>query len=215
LSQASKLTSARVAGIVPQPLHWNRPLQSPVWQWPTPLLLKVQPVRPQNRVLRLLGVLIVTLWPGRSTQPVAASGVLGFGAAATQIVCDSLLTNVTARRGALAAGCDAAVTVAAVAAAGVAVTAVARGAALAPVTGPASPAVIAVSIAAVPTALITVLRNRPGRGRFIPSNITGILHVVVRSSIGDGRRHREITENGSRFCAGRCRGRGPGRVVCP
>jgi hypothetical protein len=138
--------------------------------------------------------------------------VLGFGAAATQIVCDSLLTNVTARRGALAAGCDAAVTVAA---AGVAVTAVARGAALAPATGPDSPAVIAVSIAAVPTALITVLRNRPGRGRFIPSNITGILHVVVRSSIGDGRRHREITENGSRFCAGRCRGRGPGRVVCP
>jgi hypothetical protein len=51
----------------------------------------------------LFGVLMVTLRPGRSTQPVAASGVLGLGAAATQIVCDISLTNVTRRRGPLAA----------------------------------------------------------------------------------------------------------------
>ena len=96
------MTSASVAGIVPQPLHLNRPPQSPVWQWPTPWLLNEQPVRPQNRVFRLFGVLIVTLCPGRSVQPVVASGVLGLGAAATQIVCDISLTNVTLRRGALA-----------------------------------------------------------------------------------------------------------------
>jgi hypothetical protein len=42
-------------------------------------------------------VRIVTLCPAGSTQPVAASGVLGFGAAATQIVCRVLLTNVTRR----------------------------------------------------------------------------------------------------------------------
>jgi hypothetical protein len=97
LSQASKLTSASVAGIVPQPLHWNRPPQSPVWQCPTPLW-KTQPVRPQNRVFRLFGVLIVTLFPGGSTQPLAASGVLGLGAAATQMVSFVRLTNVTSRR---------------------------------------------------------------------------------------------------------------------
>ena len=68
----------------------------------------MQPVRPQNRVFRLFGVLMVTLWPGRSIQPVAASGVLGLGAAATQIVCDISLTKVTRRRGALATteGCE-------------------------------------------------------------------------------------------------------------
>src|ERR1700678_305344 len=65
-SQASKWTSARVAGIVPQPLHWNSPPQSPVWQWPTPALSKTQPVRPQNRVLRLFGVVMVTLCPAGS-----------------------------------------------------------------------------------------------------------------------------------------------------
>jgi hypothetical protein len=97
------LTSASVAGIVPQPLHWNRPPQSPVWQRPTPWRLNTQPVRPQNRVFRLFGVLMVTLRPGLSTQPVAASGVLGSGAAATQIVCDISLTNVTRRRGPVAA----------------------------------------------------------------------------------------------------------------
>src|SRR5580692_5933557 len=84
--------------MVPQPLHWNRPPQSPVWQWPTPALSKTQPVRPQNRVFRLFGVVIVTLCPAGSTHPVAASGVLGLGAAATQIVCDIWLTNVTRRR---------------------------------------------------------------------------------------------------------------------
>src|ERR1700733_14475245 len=42
--------------------------------------------------------MMVTLCPAGSTQPVAASGVAGLGAAATQIVCDILLTNVTRRR---------------------------------------------------------------------------------------------------------------------
>jgi hypothetical protein len=69
--------------------------------------LNAQPVRPQNRVFRLFGVLMVTLCPGRSTQPVAASGVLGLGAAATQIVCDISLTNVTRRRVPLAAAAPA------------------------------------------------------------------------------------------------------------
>jgi len=46
---------------------------------PSPALLKTQPVRPQNRVFRLFGVLIVTLRPAGSTQPVAASGVAGLG----------------------------------------------------------------------------------------------------------------------------------------
>ena len=55
-------------------------------------------MRPQNRVFRLFGVVIVTLCPTGSTQPVAASGVLAFGAAATQIVCRIRLTNVTRRR---------------------------------------------------------------------------------------------------------------------
>src|ERR1700721_3611 len=63
-----------------------------------PALSKTQPVRPQNRVLRLFGVVMVTLCPAASTQPVAASGVAGLGAAATQTVCDILLTNVTRRR---------------------------------------------------------------------------------------------------------------------
>jgi hypothetical protein len=45
----------------------------------------------------LFGVVIVTLCPAGSTQPVAASGVLALGAAATQIVCDIRLTNVTRR----------------------------------------------------------------------------------------------------------------------
>jgi hypothetical protein len=40
----------------------------------------------------------VTLCPAGSTQPVAASGVAELGAAATQIVCDIWLTNVTRRR---------------------------------------------------------------------------------------------------------------------
>src|ERR1700744_4289128 len=83
--------------MVPQPLHWNRPPQSPVWQCPVPALLKTQPVRPQKRVFRLFGVVIVTLCPGGSTQPVAASGVLALGAAATQIVWAIWLTNVTRR----------------------------------------------------------------------------------------------------------------------
>src|SRR6516225_42391 len=83
--------------MVPQPLHWNRPPQSPVWQCPVPALPKTQPVRPQKRVFRLFGVVIVTLCPAGSTQPVAASGVLALGAAATQIVCDIWLTNVTRR----------------------------------------------------------------------------------------------------------------------
>jgi hypothetical protein len=39
----------------------------------------------------------VTLCPAGSTQPVAASGEVALGAAATQIVCDILLTNVTRR----------------------------------------------------------------------------------------------------------------------
>jgi hypothetical protein len=39
----------------------------------------------------------VTLCPAGSTQPVAASGVFAFGAAATQMVCDIWLTNVTRR----------------------------------------------------------------------------------------------------------------------
>jgi len=43
------------------------------------------------------GVLMVTLCPGSSTQPVAASGVLALGAAATQMVCGIWLTNVTRR----------------------------------------------------------------------------------------------------------------------
>src|SRR6202161_159391 len=84
--------------MVPQPLHWNRPPQSPVSQCPTPALLKTQPVRPQSRVFRLFGVVMVTLCPAGSTQPVAASGVAELGAAATQIVCDIRLTNVTRRR---------------------------------------------------------------------------------------------------------------------
>src|ERR1700761_7428482 len=83
--------------MVPQPLHWNRPPQSPVWQCPVPALLKTQPVRPQKRVFRLFGVVIVTLCPGGSTQPLAASGVLALGAAATQIVGAIWLTNVTRR----------------------------------------------------------------------------------------------------------------------
>jgi hypothetical protein len=44
-----------------------------------------------------LGTVIVTRWPGSSTQPVTASGWAGFCAAATQIVCRILLTNVTKR----------------------------------------------------------------------------------------------------------------------
>src|SRR5579871_3069923 len=95
--QASKLTSASVAGIVPQPLHWNRPPQSPVWQCPVPALLNTQPVRPQNRVFRLLGAVMVTLCPAGRTQPVAASGEVALGAAATQMVCAMWLTNVTRR----------------------------------------------------------------------------------------------------------------------
>lgn len=54
-------------------------------------------MRPQNRVFRLFGVVIVTLCPAGSTQPVAASGVAALGAAATQIVSVILLTNVTRR----------------------------------------------------------------------------------------------------------------------
>src|ERR1700743_290345 len=96
-SKASKLTSPAVAGMVPQPLHGNRPPQSPVWQCPVPAPLKTQPVRPQKRVFRLFGVVIVTLCPAGTTQPVAASGVLARGAAATQIVCGIWLTNVTRR----------------------------------------------------------------------------------------------------------------------
>jgi hypothetical protein len=46
----------------------------------------------------LFGVVMVTLCPAGSTQPVAASGVAALGAAATQIVCDIWLTNVTRRR---------------------------------------------------------------------------------------------------------------------
>ena len=58
---------------------------------------KTQPVRPHKRVFRLFGVVIVTLCPAGSIQPVAASGVLALGAAAIQIVCDIWLTNVTRR----------------------------------------------------------------------------------------------------------------------
>src|ERR1700733_10282466 len=94
---ASTSTSPSTLGSVPQPLHWNRQPPSPVWQCPTPALSKTQPVRPQKRVFRLFGVVMVTLCPAGSTQPVAASGVLALGAAATQIVCDIRLTNVTRR----------------------------------------------------------------------------------------------------------------------
>ena len=40
---------------------------------------------------------MLTLWPAGSTQPVAASGCAASGEAATQIVCDTRLTNVTTR----------------------------------------------------------------------------------------------------------------------
>jgi hypothetical protein len=46
----------------------------------------------------LFGVVIVTLCPAGSTQPVASSGEVALGAAATQMVCDMSLTNVTSRR---------------------------------------------------------------------------------------------------------------------
>jgi hypothetical protein len=59
--------------------------------------LKTQPVRPQNRVFRLFGAVIVTLWPAGSTQPVADSGELALGAAATQIVSAMWLVKVTRR----------------------------------------------------------------------------------------------------------------------
>lgn len=65
----------------PQPLHWNRPPQSPVWQCPVPALPNTQPVRPQKRVFRLSGAVMVTLWPAGSTQPVAESGEVALGAA--------------------------------------------------------------------------------------------------------------------------------------
>ena len=86
--------SARVAGMAPLPVHWNRPAQSPVWQCPVPWW-NTQPVRPQNRPFQWLGTVMVRVCPGGSTQPVAASGCAGFCAAATQTVWRTRLTNVT------------------------------------------------------------------------------------------------------------------------
>ena len=90
--------------MVPHPVHWKRPPQSPVAQWPVPLALKAHPVRPQNRLFQCSGTVIVTLCPTGRTQPVAASGCLASGAAATQIVWLVLLTNVTSRAPPDAAG---------------------------------------------------------------------------------------------------------------
>src|SRR5450631_4585714 len=42
-------------------------------------------------------MVMVTLWPGRSTQPVRAIGWLASGEAATQIVCLTLFTKITWR----------------------------------------------------------------------------------------------------------------------
>jgi hypothetical protein len=98
--------SASVAGMVPHPVHWNLPPQSPVWQWPVPALLNTQPVRPQNRPFQLFGTVIVTLCPAGSTQPVAASGALVSGEAATQMVWLTWLTKVTRRSVPVADGAD-------------------------------------------------------------------------------------------------------------
>jgi hypothetical protein len=71
-------------------------------------------------------------------------------------------------------------------------------AALAPPPAAAQPdaTVTAASTAAVPTALaISALVNRPGRRLPFPLKITGILPALVRSRVGDGPRHRRITEN--------------------
>lgn len=155
----------------------------------------------------------------------AASGVAGLGAAATQIVCDISLTNVTRRRGPLAAAalgaaaaesaCDdradrddwdaglsvirTTVGAAAVWTAASAAAALPAGCvALAPPAGTAQPeaTVTAASTAAVPTALvISALVNRPGHRLPCLLNVTGILPALGRSWIGDGRRHPEITEN--------------------
>src|SRR5712691_677272 len=86
--------SARVAGMLPLPVHWYRPPQSPDWQWPRPLR-KTQPVRPQNRPFQCFGTVMVRVCPGLSVQPVRASGCAGFCAAATQMVWLTRLTNVT------------------------------------------------------------------------------------------------------------------------
>src|SRR5260370_36252698 len=94
-SQASRLYSARVAGMVPHPVHWNRPPQSPVAQWPVPLALNTHPVRPQNLLFQWSGTVIDTLCPAGRTHPVAAIGCLASGAAATQIGWLGLVTKVT------------------------------------------------------------------------------------------------------------------------
>ena len=83
--------------MVPQPLHWNTPPQSPVWQCPAPGAVEGAAGTAPEAGVQVLGVVIVTLCRAGSSQPVAVSGVFALGAAATQIVCVIWLTNVTRR----------------------------------------------------------------------------------------------------------------------
>src|SRR5689334_2818849 len=94
---AASVNSTSVAGVAPLPVHWKRPPQSPVWQCPAPAALNSHPVRPQNRPPQPLGTTTVTLCPGSTTHPVAASGCALSGVAAAQIRCPSALTRVTVR----------------------------------------------------------------------------------------------------------------------
>src|ERR1700759_1212188 len=87
--------------MAPQPVHWNRPPQSPVSQLPLPPW-KTHPVRPQNRPLYLFGTRTVTLWPGASFHPVRLRGRLVSGDAASQMVWFSWFTNVNRRKVAVA-----------------------------------------------------------------------------------------------------------------
>ena len=59
-----------------------------------PLLLNEQPVRPQKRPFQASGIVILTLVPGESTQPVVGKEP---PAAATQTVSCISLTKVTVR----------------------------------------------------------------------------------------------------------------------
>src|SRR6266700_2992552 len=93
-SKESRVSSASVVGPPSLPWHWNRPPQSPVWQWPTPLELNEQPVRPQIRPPQPFGTVNVTLWPGASFQPVTGIGCWALGLVAAQIVSVSALTIV-------------------------------------------------------------------------------------------------------------------------
>lgn len=63
------MNSASVAGVLPEPEHLMLSPQLPVWQFPLPVLSKLQPDRPHIRPDQLSGAVKTLDWPVFRAKP--------------------------------------------------------------------------------------------------------------------------------------------------